>query len=62
MSFEALEASYYHRETVPQYPGFTIGLTDDEHALVLEEFVAKENLNYFQKEVSDNEELLILTT
>jgi len=58
MSFEALEASYYRRETVPQYPGCNIVLTDDEHALVLEEFVAKENLNYFQKEVSDNEEVV----
>ena len=44
-TFEALEAPYYRRETVLQYPGRYPAM-DDEHALVPEEFVAEENLNY----------------
>ena len=38
-TFEALEAPYYQKETVLQYPGRY--LMDDESALVPEEFVAK---------------------
>jgi hypothetical protein len=48
-TFEALEAPYYHKETVLQYPGRH--LMDDEPAFAPEEFVAEENLN-FKKEVS----------
>jgi hypothetical protein len=40
--FEALEAPYYRRETVLQYPG-RYPATDDKPALVPEEFVAEEN-------------------
>ena len=47
-TFEALEAPYYCKETVLQYPGRH--LMDDEPAFVPEEFVTEENLN-FQKEV-----------
>jgi hypothetical protein len=42
-TFEALEAPYYRKETVLQYPGCY--LMDDEPALIPEEFVAEENLN-----------------
>jgi hypothetical protein len=38
-TFEALEAPYYQKETVLQYPGRY--LMDDESALVPEEFVAE---------------------
>jgi hypothetical protein len=48
-TFEALEAPYYRKETVLQYPGRN--LMDDEPAFAPEEFVAEENLN-FEKEVS----------
>ena len=48
-TFEALEAPYYRKETVLQYPGRY--LMDDEPAFAPEEFVAEENLN-FEKEVS----------
>jgi hypothetical protein len=51
-TFEALEAPYYRKETVLQYPGRH--LMDDEPAFAPEEFVAEENL-YFDKEVSVNE-------
>ena len=50
--FEALEAPYYRKETVLQYPGRH--LMDDEPAFAPEEFVAEENLK-FQKEVSVDE-------
>jgi len=43
-TFEALEAPYYRKETVLQYPGRYP--MDDQPALVPEEFVAEENLNY----------------
>jgi len=43
-TFEALKASYYRKETVLQYPGRYP--MDNQPALVPEEFVAKENLNY----------------
>jgi hypothetical protein len=42
-TFEALEAPYYQKETVLQYPCHY--LMDDEPELAPEEFVAKENLN-----------------
>ncbi len=48
-TFKALEAPYYRKETVLQYPGRH--LMDDEPAFAPEEFVAEENLN-FEKEVS----------
>jgi hypothetical protein len=51
-TFEALEAPYYHKETVLQYPGRH--LMDDEPVFTPEEFVAEENLN-FDKEVSVDE-------
>jgi hypothetical protein len=51
-TFEALEAPYYHKETVLQYP--TRHLMDDKPAFAPEEFVAEENLN-FDKEVSVDE-------
>jgi hypothetical protein len=50
-TFEALEAPYYRKETVLEYPG--CHLMDDEPEFAPEEFVAEENLN-FQKEVSVN--------
>jgi len=40
-TFEALEAPYYRKETVLQYPGRYPAM-DDEPALVPEEFVAEE--------------------
>ena len=43
-TFEALEAPYYRKETVLQYPGRY--LMDDEPAFAPEEFVAEENLNF----------------
>ena len=43
-TFEALEAPYYQKETVLQYHGRY--LMDHEPALVPEEFVAKDPLNY----------------
>jgi len=51
-TFEALEAPYYHKETVLQYPGRH--LMDDEAAFAPEEFVAEENLN-FEKDASVDE-------
>jgi hypothetical protein len=51
-TFEALEAPYYRKETVLQYPGRH--LMDDEPAFAPEEFVAEENLN-FEKEASADE-------
>ncbi len=51
-TFEALEAPYYRKETVLQYPHHN--LMDDEPALVPEEFVAEENLNY-EKNMSVDE-------
>ena len=47
-TFEALEAPYYRKETVLQYPGCYPAM-EDEPALVPEEFVAEENLNYDKK-------------
>ena len=47
-TFEALEAPYYRKETVLQYPGHFL-IMDDEPPLVPEEFVAEENLNYNKK-------------
>jgi len=49
-TFEALEAPYYQKETVLQYPCHN--LMDDEPALAPEEFVAEENLNY-EKQVDE---------
>jgi hypothetical protein len=51
-TFEALEAPYYQKETVLQYPCHN--LMDDEPVLVPEEFIAKENLNY-KKDMSVDE-------
>jgi hypothetical protein len=51
-TFEALEAPYYCKETVLQYPG--CHLMDNEPAFAPEEFAAEENLN-FEKEVTVNE-------
>ena len=51
-TFEALEAPYYRKETVLQYPG--CHLMDDEHVFAHEEFIIEENLN-FEKEVSVDE-------
>jgi hypothetical protein len=51
-TFEALEAPYYRKETVLQYPGRH--LMDDEPAFAPEEFAAEGNLN-FEKEVTVNE-------
>ncbi len=42
-TFEALEAPYYRKETVLQYP--CLNLMDDEPELAPEKFVAEENLN-----------------
>ncbi len=44
-TFEAPEAPYYRKETVLQYPGRYPAM-DNDLALVPEEFVAEENLNY----------------
>jgi len=52
-TFETLEATYYRKETVFQYPGRYPAM-DDEPSLVPEEFVAEENLNY-DKNMSVNE-------
>ena len=52
-TFEALEAPYYRKETVLQYPGRYPAM-DDEPPLVPEEFVAEENRNY-DKNMSVNE-------
>ena len=49
-TFEALEAPYYRKETVLQYPRHY--LMDIEPELAPEEFVAKENLNY-EKQVNE---------
>jgi len=51
-TFEALEAPYYRKEAVLQYPSHH--LMDDEPAFAPEEFDAEENLN-FEKKVSVNE-------
>ncbi len=51
-TFEALEAPFYQREKVLQFPGR--GRTIDKPDLVPEEFVAEENVNY-QKDVSASE-------
>jgi len=52
-TFEALEAPYYLKETILQYPGHYPAM-EDEPPLVPEEFVAEENLNY-DKNMSVNE-------
>jgi hypothetical protein len=52
-NFEALKAPYFLRETVLQYPGYRH--TKDNSALVPEEFVAEENIN-FCKDMSANEQ------
>jgi hypothetical protein len=49
-TFEALEAPYYRKETVLQYPHHN--LMDDKPALAPEEFVVEENLNY-KKQVNE---------
>ncbi len=49
-TFEALEAPYYRKETVLQYPRHN--LMDDEPTLTPEEFVAEENINY-KKQVNE---------
>ncbi len=51
-TFEAIEASYFRREKVLEYPGRRDLMEDIK--LVSEEFVAEENLNY-DKEVSVDE-------
>ncbi len=51
-TFEAMEASYFRREKVLEYPGRRDLMDNIE--LVPEEFVTEENLNY-NKEVSVNE-------
>jgi hypothetical protein len=52
LTFEALEALYFCRETVIQYP--RCRHTEDKSVLVPEEFVAEDNLNFF-KDKSVNE-------
>ncbi len=51
-TFKAMEASYFRREKVLEYPGRRDLMDNIE--LVPEEFVAEKNLNY-DKEVSANE-------
>jgi hypothetical protein len=50
-TFEATEASFFQREQVLQYPGQR-NLMDD---IQPEEFIAEENLNYKEKETSEDE-------
>ena len=50
-TFEAMEASFFRREQVLQYPGRR-DLLDD---IQPEEFIAEENLNYKEKETSEDE-------
>ena len=50
-TFEALEAPYYRKETVLQYP--SRHLMDDEPAFAPEEFVAEENLNFEKVSVDE---------
>ncbi len=54
-TFKAMEASYFQREKVLEFPGCRDLMDNIE--LVPEEFVAEENLNY-NKEVSVNEGVL----
>ncbi len=54
-TFEAMEALYFRREKVLEFPGCRDLMGDIE--LVPEEFIAEENLNY-NKEVSVNEGVL----
>jgi hypothetical protein len=49
--FEAMEASFFRWEQVLQYPGQR-NLMDD---IQPEEFIAEENLNYKEKDTSENE-------
>jgi hypothetical protein len=51
-TFEAQEAPYLCRETVLQYPGYR--QMNKKAALVSEEFIAEENVNY-EKSMSVNE-------
>jgi hypothetical protein len=51
LTFKALEAPYFRRETVLQYPGRRY--SDDKPVLVPEEFVVEENIN-FCKDMSVN--------
>ncbi len=50
-TFEAMEASFFPREQVLQYPGRR-NLMDD---IQPEEFIAEENLNYKEKKMSEDE-------
>jgi hypothetical protein len=52
LTFKVLEAPYFCRETVLQFPGCRY--TDDKPALVPEDFVAEENIN-FHIDMSINE-------
>ncbi len=45
-TFEAMEAPFFQQERVLQYPGR--GRTVNEPEVVLEEFVAEENVNYWK--------------
>jgi hypothetical protein len=45
-TFEAMEAPFFQRERVLQFPGH--GCTVNKPKLVLEEFVAEENVNYWK--------------
>jgi hypothetical protein len=50
-TFEATEASFFQREQVLQYPGQCNQMDDIQP----EEFIAEENLNYKEKETSEDE-------
>jgi hypothetical protein len=50
-TFEAMEASFFQREKVLQFPGRRDLMNDIDPA----EFVAEENLNYKEKEMSEDE-------
>ena len=50
-TFEAMEASFFQREKVLQYPGHRDLIDDNDPA----EFIAEENLNYKENETSEDE-------
>jgi hypothetical protein len=50
-TFEAMEASFFQREKILQLPGCRDLMDDIDPA----EFVAEENLNYKEKETSEDE-------
>jgi hypothetical protein len=50
-TFEGMEASFFQREKVLQYPGRRDLINDIDPA----EFIAEENLNYKEKETSEDE-------